>query len=183
MEEEQNQSQEQATTPIPKLNGPKKPKLNPDMYILVTIILMAATGFGVYYFVNDQKNQQLGDMRRSLNNVQKAQTKDKVEHKKPQATQNTVTPQTTENELDTLRAFCNKSAGPNGVVGNIVYAESPDGKFASCGVGDAAGFGGTIIAYQKENQWTKIAITQNALPPSTCKQYKIPGAIGGCDRV
>jgi len=61
VEEEQNQSQEQIITPILKksLNESKKSRLNPVMYVLITIVLMAATSFGVYYFVNDQKINSL----------------------------------------------------------------------------------------------------------------------------
>lgn len=87
----------------------------------------------------------------------------------------------TENELDTLRTFC-QGTDPDTVVGKIVYVENAEGKFASCGVGYALiGPGVTIIAYMQNEEWASIVRTQNVLPEAMCNQYNLPGEIGYCD--
>lgn len=155
-----------------------KKQLNNSGFHLVMIpfliIVVGIIGFAGWYVYQSQHktNNTLGEIAQSQ--LDKAATT--VVNIKATAT---PTPTGAKNELDTLREFC-QGTDLNAVVGNIIYAETVDGKFASCGVGPKNGGGATIISYIVDGKWTKITTTQMVLPSTMCTQYKLPSVIGFC---
>lgn len=132
------------------------------------VVVVAALGFAGWYVWD--KNQASDD---STNTTNPTVTPTLTTTATPTPIPTAVV--VAENELDTLRAFC-QGTDPNTVVGKIVYVENAEGKFASCGVGNA-----TLIAHTVNGEWTRIVVTQMVLTEEMCNQYNLPGEIGFCD--
>lgn len=187
MEEEQNQSQEYTVTPIPKtsLNEPKKPKLNPVMYVLVTMVLMVATGFGVYYYMN---NQQEKTKQANLKNITDLQNVVKTLNKKVKTKPSSSAPTATDTNTgsstqlsvhaNSLKTFCQGNT-PNILVQTMQYVENANGFYGLCGINirDRGGAGYLLIAHYSNGKWSKVWEGNGMMEQSLCAEYKIPASI------
>jgi hypothetical protein len=187
MEVDHTQPQEQMPTSTPNkpVVGPKKPKLSPIMYILITLVLMAATGFGVYYYMN---NQQQKTEQANLKNITDLQNNVKTLNKKVKTTTSSSTSNPSSNNTGSsvqtsvhavaLKTFC-QGTNPDTLVGSMQYVENTNGFFGLCGISSKSqpGTGGMLVAYYSGGKWIKVWGGNGAMEQSLCTKYKIPTSI------
>ena len=135
--------------------------------IPLIIVLVGITGFAGWYVYDANK----GDNEPVSNITAPTPT--------PTATP-TVAPTpavaNTQNELDTLRTFC-QGGNPDMMISEVVYIENDNGKYGRCSFSDAeSNAGASSIRVYVDNEWKKV-FAGNGGSEDLCEQYKIPSEI------
>jgi uncharacterized protein (UPF0333 family) len=131
--------------------------------ILIVVVIVGFAGWYVW--------QQQQDTNKTLNNFGDSEPTANISPTPTPATEST------KNELDTLKEFCEPTEETN-ELGMLQYVENSNGKFASCGINSIEGAGGAmLIAKYINNEWKQIWAGNGIMEASYCTEYKIPSSI------
>jgi hypothetical protein len=142
------------------------------LMIALIVVVVAAVGFAGWYVWDKNKADD------SANITSPTPTPSVTATVTPTATPISNTTAVAENELDTLRTFC-QGTDPDTLVGSLQYVENTNGKFGLCGIGsrtEEAG-GAMLVAAYVDGVWTRVWSGNGMMENSLCAEYKIPSTI------
>ena len=133
--------------------------------ILIIVIVLGFAGWYVWDKNKDDNNTAETTQDDAVTSSQTATT--------PTSTPTTEPVADTQNELDTLRIFC-QGTDPDILVGSLQYVENQYGSFGNCNMSHESGGGWMLIAALTDNVWVEVYEGNGIMDSNLCAQYKLP---------